>query len=146
MQIISLWSGPRNVSTALMYSFARRPDTKVVDEPLYGHYLRISERDHPGRDEVLRAMEHDGDAIMRQLLGTDFFPAMLHWPAGPIAEDGIWAKHWYSSVHKSTGFATYVAKNHFPANPEPLLDECKPYYDKLYAQAIKARPTRNHPS
>ena len=37
---ICLWSGPRNVSTALMYSFAQRPDTRVVDEPLYGHYLR----------------------------------------------------------------------------------------------------------
>ena len=37
---INLWSGPRNVSTALMYSFAQRSDTAVVDEPLYGHYLR----------------------------------------------------------------------------------------------------------
>ena len=38
---IQLWSGPRNVSTALMYSFAQRPDTRVVDEPLYAHYLRV---------------------------------------------------------------------------------------------------------
>ncbi|MGI8649730.1 MAG: sulfotransferase family protein, partial [Rubrobacter sp.] len=33
-----MWSGPRNVSTALMYSFRQRPDTSVVDEPFYGHY------------------------------------------------------------------------------------------------------------
>ena len=39
MKKICLWSGPRNISTALMYSFAQRDDTRVVDEPLYGHYL-----------------------------------------------------------------------------------------------------------
>ena len=39
-KIISLWSGPRNVSTALMYSFAQRSDTQVIDEPLYAHYLQ----------------------------------------------------------------------------------------------------------
>ena len=42
MKIVCLWSGPRNVSTALMYSFAQRADTVVIDEPLYGHYLRLS--------------------------------------------------------------------------------------------------------
>ena len=41
---ICLWSGPRNISTALMYSFAQRPQCKVFDEPLYAHYLsNISE-------------------------------------------------------------------------------------------------------
>ena len=39
MKIINLISGPRNLSTALMYSFSRRPDTKVIDEPFYAHYL-----------------------------------------------------------------------------------------------------------
>ena len=46
-QRIHLWSGPRNVSTALMYSFAQRPDTRVVDEPLYAQYLRVSGALHP---------------------------------------------------------------------------------------------------
>ncbi len=41
--------GPANVSTALMYSFAQRDDTRVVDEPLYGHYLRVSDAAHPAR-------------------------------------------------------------------------------------------------
>ena len=68
MNTICLWSGPRNVSTALMYSFAERDDTRVVDEPLYGHYLRVTGTEHPGRDEVIAAMDCDGDRVMRQLL------------------------------------------------------------------------------
>ncbi len=65
---ICLWSGPRNVSTALMYAFAQRADTRVVDEPLYGHYLRVSGAEHPGRDEVLRAMETDGEKVVRDVI------------------------------------------------------------------------------
>ena len=65
---ICLWSGPRNVSTALMYSFAELESVEVVDEPLYGHYLRVTGADHPGRDDVLRAMNTDGDAVMQELL------------------------------------------------------------------------------
>lgn len=67
-QHICLWSGPRNVSTALMYSFAQRDDVRVVDEPLYGHYLRVSQAPHPGSDDVQRAMNCDGNAVMRELL------------------------------------------------------------------------------
>lgn len=51
-----------------MYSFAQRTDTIVVDEPLYGHYLRVSGARHPLRKEVLAAVNSDGDAVMRQLL------------------------------------------------------------------------------
>ncbi len=65
---ICLWSGPRNVSTALMYSFAQRADTRVLDEPLYGHYLRVSGARHPGREEVLEAMETDGEKVVREVI------------------------------------------------------------------------------
>ena len=65
---ICLWSGPRNVSTALMYSFAQRSDTRVVDEPLYAHYLRVSGAEHPGREEVLATMENDGEKVVRELI------------------------------------------------------------------------------
>jgi len=65
---IHLWSGPRNVSTALMYSFAQRADTRVVDEPLYAHFLRVSGVAHPGRDEVLRAQDNDGARVVRERL------------------------------------------------------------------------------
>lgn len=65
---ISVWSGPRNVSTALMYSFAQRPDTHVVDEPLYGHYLKVTGAEHPGREELLKVLETDGDKIIRETI------------------------------------------------------------------------------
>ena len=51
-----MWSGPRTLSTALMRSFGNRPDTVVVDEPLYAFYLAETGIDHPGRDEILAAM------------------------------------------------------------------------------------------
>ena len=51
-----------------MYSFARRDDIRVIDEPLYGHYLRVTGAPHPGREEVIAAMNCDGDAVMRDLL------------------------------------------------------------------------------
>src|SRR5690606_14025780 len=67
---ICLWSGPRNVSTALMYSFAQRADTRVFDEPLYAHYLaRTPARAyHPGAEEVLAAMDHDGERVVREVI------------------------------------------------------------------------------
>lgn len=81
---IQLWSGPRNVSTALMYSFAQRSDTSCVDEPLYAHYLRVSGADHPGREEVLRAQQNDGERVVREVLmaphdaSVRFFKQMAH--------------------------------------------------------------------
>ena len=60
---ICLWSGPRNISTALMYAFAQREDTRVVDEPLYAHYLSSypeAQKYHPGTDDILNSMENDG--------------------------------------------------------------------------------------
>jgi hypothetical protein len=222
-----------------MYSFAQRSDTRVVDEPLYGHFLRVSGTIHPGRDEVLATVNCDGDAVMRELLASDsgagidilfmkqmahhlidvdrdfmrkthniflvrdpqqmlpsltiqmphatladtgletqwhlycnlrdlgqqpaildsrellldpgavlkklcmhlaipYTDDMLRWPAGPRPEDGIWAPHWYHALHKSSGFSPYVEKTVFPEKLEPLLAECKPWYDKLYEHAIRA--------
>ncbi|QSE98108.1 sulfotransferase-like domain-containing protein [Fulvivirga lutea] len=67
MKIISLWSGPRNVSTALMYSFAQRDDTTVIDEPLYAYYLKTTQADHPGKELVLKNMENDGDKVLESI-------------------------------------------------------------------------------
>ena len=234
---VCLWSGPRNVSTALMYAFAQRSDTQVVDEPLYGHYLKASGAPHPGAAEVIAAMDTDGERVVREVflgpcskpvlftknmphqlinldwaflqqttnviltrapaemlpsyaknvpnptlrdtsydlqvelldkatawgqdvpvlesrellldpagvlkalcrrIGLPFEEQMLHWPAGARPEDGIWAKYWYDSIHRSTGFAPYKPKTSpFPADLKPLLAECQPYYDKLAKYAIQ---------
>lgn len=85
---ICLWSGPRNVSTALMYSFRQRSDVSVIDEPLYGHYLRESGVAHPGREEVLENMQLDGNKVMKELLAESqhgpnlFLKQMAHHLTG----------------------------------------------------------------
>ncbi len=86
---ICLWSGPRNISTALMYSFAQRPGCKVFDEPLYAHYLRnVSEENrkrHPESNVILETMENNGARVVDFMLGdfpegtTEvFFKNMTH--------------------------------------------------------------------
>lgn len=67
-KIICLWSCPRNISTALMYSFAQRKDTQVFDEPLYAHYLKISKVNHPAKEEVLRSLENDGNKVVQKVI------------------------------------------------------------------------------
>lgn len=69
---VSVWSGPRNVSTALMYAFRQRSDTTVLDEPLYGHYLKVTNSTHPGKAEVLAATDTDGTRVVRDVLLGDY--------------------------------------------------------------------------
>ena len=64
---LAVWSGPRNLSTALMRSWENRPDTVVIDEPLYAHYLRATGLDHPGRDDVIAAGETDWRRVVAAL-------------------------------------------------------------------------------
>jgi hypothetical protein len=235
---INMWSGPRNVSTAMMYAWRQRPDTTVWDEPMYGHYLAVSGVEHAlrdeimaevptGRDEIVELMVHrpcptpvwfyknmahhlvgfdpqlvdlldgfvltrdpremlpslarglgrnprmadtgfdvqveiverwsaagrdpvvvdskelltDPRAVLEQLcegLGLPFDEAMLAWPAGPKPEDGVWAPHWYSGVHASTGFAPYRPKEGpFPSDLRAIYAECEPLYGRLMEHAIR---------
>lgn len=66
---ICLWSGPRNISTATMRSFEARPDCAVWDEPYFGHYLKATGLDHPGRAETLEAWPTDAGAIAARCAG-----------------------------------------------------------------------------
>ena len=84
MKKICLWSCPRNISTALMYSFRSRPDTVVFDEPLYAHYLNVSNVNHPGKEEVLESQEVNGnkvikDVILQEYTKHSFFKLMTHF-------------------------------------------------------------------
>ena len=69
---INVWSGPRNLSTAVMYSFRQRADTTVVDEPLYAYYLETSGRDHPGRDDVLATQSSDLTEVIGGVIQADY--------------------------------------------------------------------------
>ena len=230
---INLISGPRNISTALMYSFANRTDTEVVDEPMYGYYLKHTGITyHPGTEETLAALPHDMETVKRDLifqkvdqpvyfikgmahhyvgianfdflseltnvflirdpyqliasfsqivekpnmldialqmeweifdhlkkkgehpvvidsnvilsntevelgklcdrLGIPFDKSMLSWSAGPIPQDGSWAKYWYQNVWKSTGFKKQETSSRtLPKRLLPLYERSLVYYDKL---------------
>lgn len=66
---IAMWSGPRNISTAMMRAFENRPDTAVVDEPFYACYLAATGADHPMRAEVLASQPKDWRAVVEAMLG-----------------------------------------------------------------------------
>ncbi|MEO7326075.1 MAG: hypothetical protein ABIW82_14720 [Dokdonella sp.] len=66
---IAVWSGPRNISTALMRAWENREDTAVIDEPFYAHYLIATGVAHPGRDEVIAAQNNDATDVAAMLTG-----------------------------------------------------------------------------
>ena len=66
---LAFWSGPRNISTAMMRSWGNRPDVYVCDEPLYASYLQATGIDHPGRNEVLARHEADWRRVVAWLTG-----------------------------------------------------------------------------
>lgn len=236
---LAMWSGPRNISTAMMRSWGNRNDTVVCDEPLYAHYLQATQKPHPGRDEVIAAGETDWRKVVaalagdvpggqriffqkhmthhllpeigrewiwqltncflirhprevlasyvkvvetpelddvgfpqqaeifqhvrqasgrvppvidaadvlrdpRRMLGLlcdalniDFQESMLSWPPGPRSTDGVWARHWYAEVEKSTGFLPYQPKHiELPGHLQQLCDQSWPHYELLYSHRL----------
>lgn len=82
---IAMWSGPRNISTAMMRSFENRRDSAVVDEPLYAAYLAATGMDHPGREEILASQATDWRQVMQRL--TTAAPA-------PVFYQKHMCQHW----------------------------------------------------
>ena len=64
-----MWSGPRNLSTALMRSFENRTDTAVIDEPFYAHFLKQTNLNHPGRNEIISTLDSNWDNIVLKITG-----------------------------------------------------------------------------
>lgn len=86
---IAMWSGPRNLSTALMRSFGSRADSMVSDEPFYGAYLKETGDDQPMKDEVIAAMDCDWHSVARTMRGPCAAPIwyqkhMAHHMEGPV--------------------------------------------------------------
>ncbi|PJI85853.1 hypothetical protein BC777_2200 [Yoonia maricola] len=65
-----MWSGPRNLSTAMMYAFGNRADFAMWDEPFYAPYLKATGADHPMKDQIVAAHETDPEAVARRCLDT----------------------------------------------------------------------------
>jgi sulfotransferase family protein len=66
---IAMWSGPRNISTAMMRSFGNRSDTAVIDEPFYAAYLAATGIDHPLREESLKSQPREWCEVVKAILG-----------------------------------------------------------------------------
>jgi hypothetical protein len=91
---IAMWSGPRNLSTALMRSFGNRADTFVSDEPFYGCFLKASGAPHPMREAVIAAMDCDWSSVSRAISGPApeakpvwYQKHMWHHMVGPIGHE-----------------------------------------------------------
>jgi hypothetical protein len=232
---IAMWSGPRNISTAMMRAWGNRDDTVVIDEPLYAYYLQATGKQHPGADEVIATAETDWRKVIAHVtgpipngkqiffqkqmthhflpeidrewlgevtncflirnprevitsytkkredpsledlgfvrqaeifafvrartnaippvidakdvlenpermlrllceaVGVEFSKAMLSWPPGLRATDGVWAKHWYGEVTKTTSFQPHRPRHYeLPESLRGLHARCRDCYDRLY--------------
>lgn len=232
---IAMWSGPRNISTAMMRAWGNRGDTIVIDEPFYAYYLKVTGIAHPGADEVIAKGETNWQKVVARLtgpipngkriffqkqmthhllpeidrewlgdvtncflirdprevinsyikkredpaledlgfvqqaeifdfvrtranavppvidakdvlqnpermlgllcdaVGVKFSKLMLSWPLGLRETDGIWAKHWYSEVAKTTSFQPYRSSHHeLPEKFRALYERCRDCYEKLH--------------
>ncbi len=111
-----MWSGPRNLSTAMMYSFAARPDFRVMDEPFYAPYLRATGTDHPMRDKILAAHETDPGTVALACLAPQDRPHlyMKHMPHHMVPGFPMeWATqcvHVHLIRHPARVIASYAAK------------------------------------
>jgi hypothetical protein len=232
-----MWSGPRNISTAMMRAWGNRADTVVIDEPLYPYYLKATGKKHPGAEEVIGTGETDWRKIVARLteepipfgktiffqkhmthhllpeigrewivhltncflirdprevilsyvkknpdpgledvgfiqqfeifqfvrertasvpplvdardllenperllrllcdaVGVSFEQAMLSWPAGLRDTDGIWAKHWYNEVARSTSLQPYKTPGGaVPKHLGEIHERCRECYERMYA-------------
>ena len=102
-KVICLWASPRNISTALMYSFAQRSEVKVLDEPFYAHYLKNINPDivHPGKKEILDNQSTDLKIVVKQIdilkqqYGCVFIKNMTHHLRGA---NFSFAEEWYNII------------------------------------------------
>ena len=115
---IAMWSGPRNLSTAMMRSFGSRADTFVSDEPFYGCFLKTSGAQHPMREETITAMECDWNTVMATLRGPTpdgppvwYQKHMWHHMVGPIGyEDFAGFTHAFLIREPARMIASYLRK------------------------------------
>ncbi|MEO5577472.1 MAG: HAD family hydrolase [Sphingomicrobium sp.] len=115
---IAMWSGPRNLSTAMMRSFSSRADTFVTDEPFYGAYLKATGDRQAMADQVIAAMDCDWARVARTMTGPSptgapiwYQKHMAHHMVGPIAHDDLpWLRHAFLIRDPARVVASYAAK------------------------------------
>jgi len=145
---IAMWSGPRNLSTAMMRSFGSRADTFVSDEPFYGCFLKSTGADHPMRDEVIAAMDTDWQSVMRTLSGPapDGSPVwyqkhMWHHMTGPIGYDDF-AGFTHAFLIREPGrmIASYLRKREAAEFEDFGLERQAEFFDREADRLGRAPP------
>lgn len=112
--IIAMWSGPRNLSTAMMRSFGARNDCAVMDEPFFAPFLKATGKPHPGRDETLATHETDADKVAELCTAPTAEPYYFqkHMPHHMLPEFPMeWAagaKHFFLLRHPQRVIASYA--------------------------------------
>jgi Sulfotransferase domain len=144
---IAMWSGPRNLSTAMMRSFGSRADTFVSDEPFYGCFLETSGADHPMRDEVIASMDCDWRSVMTALSGEppDGAPVwyqkhMWHHMVGPIGYDDFAGfTHAFLIREPERMIASYLRKRESAAFEDFGLERQAEFFERE-AERLGAAP------
>jgi len=134
---VAMWSGPRNLSTALMRSFGARPDTFVSDEPYYGAYLKLTGDDQPLREEVIASMDTDWASITRTLSGPPpedrpiwYQKHMAHHMEGPIGIENLPHHRHAFLIRDPVRVVASYAKKRVSVRPEHLgLARQRAYFD-----------------
>jgi hypothetical protein len=135
---IAMWSGPRNLSTAMMRSFGSRSDTFVSDEPFYGCFLKTTRADHPMRDEVIAAMVCDWRSVMASLRAPAprgsliwYQKQMWHHMTGPIGyEDFAGFTHAFLIREPERMIASYLRKRESAAFEDFGLERQADFFER----------------
>jgi len=142
-EVICMWSGPRNLSTAMMRSFENRPDTYVWDEPFFAPWLAASGKAHPGRTETLKAHENDPELVAQRCAapppdGSRYFfqkhmPHHMeaHFPLGWTQN----CKHFFLIRRPDAVIASYVKSRADFASDDIGFGPLERFYDHLTAEA-----------
>ena len=133
---IAMWSGPRNLSTAMMRSFGSRADTTVSDEPFYGAYLKATGDDQPMKDAVIASMDCDWRSVARTMSGPAPAPIwyqkhMAHHMEGPVGIGDL-PDHVHAFLIRDPAkvVASYAAKR-VQVRPEHLgISRQREYFDR----------------
>jgi len=145
---IAMWSGPRNLSTAMMRSFGSRADTFVSDEPFYGCFLTDTGADHPMRDEVIAAMDCDWRSVMESLRGPApgdttvwYQKHMWHHMAGPVGfHDFAGFRHAFLIREPERMIASYLRKREAAEFEDFGLERQAEFFDREADRLGRAPP------
>lgn len=142
---IAMWSGPRNISTAMMYAFAARGDCEVVDEPFYASYLNLTGLDHPLRDEIIASQPTDPLDVITNLkqpisggFAHSYHKHMTQHMIPEVPRDWIQGfKNVFLIRHPARVIASYVAKRENPTLEDLGFVQQAAIFDQLRAdQAV----------